>query len=151
MIAAKAVAFKEALEPSFITYQKQVLLNAKALAEALMKKGIDLVTGGTDNHLVLVKTDSVGLSGKDAEKALEHAGITCNKNMVPNDKRSPFITSGVRLGTPAITTRGLKENHMELLAGWIHQALSNSANEAELKKIKMQVLELCKSFPVYKE
>ena len=151
VIAAKAVAFKEALEPSFITYQKQVLLNAKALAEALMKKGIDLVTGGTDNHLVLVKTDSVGLSGKDAEKALEHAGITCNKNMVPNDKRSPFITSGVRLGTPAITTRGLKENHMELLAGWIHQALSNSANEAELKKIKMQVLELCKSFPVYKE
>jgi glycine hydroxymethyltransferase len=149
VIAAKAVSFKEALDPSFVTYQKQVLVNSKTLAASLMNKGIELVSGGTDNHLVLVKTDSVGLSGKEAEKALEHAGITCNKNMIPKDKRSPFITSGVRLGTPAITTRGLKENHMEMLAGWIHQALTNSANETELQKIKMQVLELCKSFPVY--
>jgi glycine hydroxymethyltransferase len=149
VIAAKAVSFKEALDPSFVTYQKQVVANSKKLAASLMSKGIELVSGGTDNHLVLVKTDSVGLSGKEAEKALEHAGITCNKNMIPKDKRSPFITSGVRLGTPAITTRGLKENHMEMLAGWIHQALTNSTNETELQKIKMQVLELCKSFPVY--
>ena len=150
VIAAKAVAFLEALEPSFTDYQKQVVLNAKTLSEALINKGIELVTGGTDNHLVLLKTDSVGLSGKEAETALEHAGITCNKNMVPNDKRSPFITSGVRLGTPAITTRGLKENHMKILADWIHLALTNSTNEIELKNIKLQVLELCKTFPVYK-
>ena len=150
VIAAKAVAFKEALEPDYKTYQKQVVANAKALAAALMENGIQLVSGGTDNHLVLVKTDSVGLSGKEAEHALEAAGITCNKNMVPNDKRSPFVTSGVRLGTPAITTRGLTEAHMATLGGWINEALRNSTNEAALKKIKNQVLDLCKSFPVYK-
>ncbi len=150
VIAAKAVSFKEALEPSFVAYQKQVVANSKKLAASLIEKGIDLVSGGTDNHLVLVKTDSVGLSGKDAEKALEHAGITCNKNMIPKDKRSPFITSGVRLGTPAITTRGLKEEHMVVLADWIHQALTNSTNEEVLKKIKVKVLELCKTYPVYK-
>lgn len=151
VIAAKAVSFKEALLPDFTTYQKQVLANSKKLAECLMNKGIALVSGGTDNHLVLVKTDSVNLSGKEAEKALEHAGITCNKNMVPGDKRSPFITSGVRLGTPAITTRGLKEEHMVTLADWIHLALTNNTNEEHLKKIKMQVLELCKAFPVYNQ
>ena len=150
IIAAKAVAFKEALDSSFITYQAQVIANSKALASALINKGIELVSGGTDNHLVLLKTDSVGLSGKEAEAALEHAGITCNKNMIPNDKRSPFITSGIRLGTPAITTRGLKENHMETLANWIHTALTNHTNETELKKIKNQVLELCRTYPVYK-
>ncbi len=150
VIAAKAVAFKEALEPDYVTYQKQVVANAKALAKALMENGIQLVSGGTDNHLVLVKTDSVGLSGKEAEHALEMAGITCNKNMVPNDKRSPFVTSGVRLGTPAITTRGLTETHMVTLAGWINEALRNSTDEACLKKIKTQVLDLCKTFPVYK-
>jgi glycine hydroxymethyltransferase len=150
VIAAKAVAFKEALDPSFVTYQKQVVANSKKLAADLMSKGIELVTGGTDNHLVLVKTDSVGLSGKEAEKALEHAGITCNKNMVPNDKRSPFVTSGVRLGTPAITTRGLKEEHMSLLANWIFEALKSHNDEAALNKIKTSVLELCRTFPVYK-
>jgi len=150
VIAAKAVAFKEALEPDYKTYQTQVVKNAKALAHALMEHGIQLVSGGTDNHLVLVKTDSVGLSGKEAEHALEMAGITCNKNMVPNDKRSPFVTSGVRLGTPAITTRGLTEKHMVTLAGWINSALRNSTDEAQLKKIKTQVLDLCKTFPVYK-
>ena len=149
VIAGKAVAFKEALDPSFVVYQKQVVTNSKALASALLDKGISLVSGGTDNHLVLLKTDSVGLSGKAAEQALEHAGITCNKNMIPGDTRSPFITSGIRLGTPAITTRGLKENHMIILAGWIHLALSNSNNEGMLKNIKNQVLELCKTFPVY--
>ncbi len=150
VIAAKAVAFNEALQPDFVTYQKQVIANAKALAAALTSKGIALVTGGTDNHLVLVKTDSMGLSGKEAEHALEMAGITCNKNMIPQDKRSPFVTSGVRLGTPAITTRGMTEKHMELLAGWIHSAMKDSKDEAALAKIKMQVLELCKQFPVYK-
>ena len=149
VIAGKAVAFKEALDPSFVVYQKQVITNSKALASALLDKGISLVSGGTDNHLVLLKTDSVGLSGKAAEIALEHAGITCNKNMIPGDTRSPFVTSGIRLGTPAITTRGLKENHMVILAGWIHLALSNSTNEETLKNIKNQVLELCKTFPVY--
>lgn len=150
VIAGKAVAFKEALDPSFVTYQKQVIANSKALATSLMEKGIGLVSGGTDNHLVLLKTDSVGLSGKEAENALEHAGITCNKNMIPGDKRSPFVTSGIRLGTPAITTRGLKENHMAILADWIHTALTNSTNEEKLLKIKQQVLELCRTFPVYK-
>lgn len=150
VIAAKAVAFQEALLPDYQVYQKQVLKNAKALASSLMEKEISLVSGGTDNHLVLIKTDSVGLSGKEAELALEMAGITCNKNMVPGDKRSPFVTSGVRLGTPAITTRGLKESHMEMLAGWIHSALRAPKNEAALKTIKKEVQDLCKIFPVYK-
>ena len=150
VIAAKAVAFHEALQPDYVAYQKQVIANAKALAASLTSKGIALVSGGTDNHLVLVKTDSVGLSGKEAEHALEMAGITCNKNMVPQDKRSPFVTSGVRLGTPAITTRGLTETHMETLGTWINEALRNHSNEEVLKKIRTQVLDLCKSFPVYK-
>lgn len=150
VIAAKAVAFQEALLPDYQVYQKQVLKNAKALASSLMEKEISLVSGGTDNHLVLIKTDSVGLSGKEAELALEMAGITCNKNMVPGDKRSPFVTSGVRLGTPAITTRGLKESHMEMLAGWIHSALRAPKDETALKTIKKEVQDLCKIFPVYK-
>ncbi len=150
VIAAKAVAFYEALLPEFKTYQEQVVKNSKVLASELMNKGIKLVTDGTDNHLVLLKTDSVGLSGKEAEHALELAGITCNKNMVPKDTRSPFITSGIRLGTPAITTRGFKENHMSLLSDWIHKALTNHTNEAVLKNIKNDVLTLCKEFPVYK-
>lgn len=150
VIAAKAVSFHEALLPEFTEYQKQVIQNAQALATHLQASGIQLVSGGTDNHLLLVKTDSVGLSGKEAEKALEEAGITCNKNMIPGDKRSPFVTSGVRLGTPAVTTRGLKVEHMKTLAGWIVRAMKNSTNENELKKIKEEVLVLCKSFPVYK-
>jgi glycine hydroxymethyltransferase len=150
VIAAKAVAFHEALLPEFKTYQQQVVKNAQVLADNLMNKGIKLVTDGTDNHLLLLKTDSVGLSGKEAEHALEVAGITCNKNMVPKDSRSPFVTSGVRLGTPAITTRGLKENHMEMLATWIFEALKHHNNESTLTKIKNDVLTLCKEFPVYK-
>ncbi len=149
VIAAKAVAFKEALQPEFKTYQGQVVKNAARLAGGLMKNGIELVSGGTDNHLLLVKTDSVGLSGKEAEKALELAGITCNKNMVPGDKRSPFITSGIRLGTPAITTRGLKENHMDWLAETITKALKNSKDETYLKRLRQEVIELCVKFPVY--
>jgi len=150
VIAAKAVAFYEALLPEFKTYQEQVVKNSKALAKELMNKGVKLVTDGTDNHLVLLKTDSVGLSGKEAEHALEAAGITCNKNMVPKDTRSPFITSGIRLGTPAITTRGFKEAHMTMLADWIYKSLTNHQNEALLKNIKNDVLTLCKEFPVYK-
>lgn len=150
VIAAKAVAFHEALQTDYVDYQKQVLKNSKKLSEALLSHGIALVSGGTDNHLVLVKTDSVNLSGKEAEHALELAGITCNKNMVPQDKRSPFVTSGVRLGTPAITTRGLREEHMVTLANWINQALRNSTNEEMLKKIKNEVLALCKEYPVYR-
>ncbi|CBW27571.1 serine hydroxymethyltransferase [Halobacteriovorax marinus SJ] len=149
VIAAKAVSFKEALEPSYIDYQKQVILNAKVLGEKLQAEGIEIVSGGTDNHLLLVKTDSVNLSGKQAEHALEAAGITCNKNMIPGDKRSPFVTSGVRLGTPAITTRGLKENHMEQLGTWISKALRNSEDEGVLKSIKEEVLTLCREYPVY--
>lgn len=149
VIAAKAVSFKEALDPSYKEYQKQVIANAKALGEKLQSEGIEIVSGGTDNHLLLVKTDSVNLSGKKAEHALEEAGITCNKNMIPGDKRSPFVTSGVRLGTPAITTRGLTEKHMDELGTWISKALKNHDNEDVLKEVRSQVLNLCKEFPVY--
>ncbi|WP_372652902.1 serine hydroxymethyltransferase [Halobacteriovorax sp.] len=149
VIAAKAVSFKEALDPSYKEYQKQVIANAKALGEKLQSEGIEIVSGGTDNHLLLVKTDSVNLSGKKAEHALEEAGITCNKNMIPGDKRSPFVTSGVRLGTPAITTRGLTEKHMVELGTWISKALKNHDNEDVLKEVRSQVLNLCKEFPVY--
>ena len=149
VIAAKAVAFKEALDESFVTYQKQVISNAKVLAENLQGLGIDIVSNGTDNHLVLVKTDSVGLTGKVAEATLEKAGITCNKNMIPGDTRSPFVTSGIRLGTPAITTRGLKEEQMKNVANWIVEALKNHDNESKLQEIKSEVEKLCKEFPVY--
>lgn len=149
VIGAKAVAFKEALDPDFKVYQEQVLKNCKQLANSLINNGIDLVSGGSDNHLLLLKTDSVGLSGKEAEHILEQAGITCNKNMIPGDKRSPFVTSGIRIGTPAITTRGLKEEHMVLLANWIAFALKNGQDISILKNIKEQVLKLCKKYPVY--
>ncbi len=149
IIAAKAVCFKEALANEYKTYQKQVIKNAQALADTLINKGVELVTGGTDNHLLLVKTDSVGLSGKDSEKILEASGITCNKNMIPGDKRSPFITSGVRLGTPAITTRGLKEEHMGLLGNWIYKALKNPTNSDLHDSLSKEVRALCQKFPVY--
>ena len=149
VIAAKAVAFKEALDESFVAYQKQVISNAKALAENLQGLGIDIVSNGTDNHLVLVKTDSVGLTGKASEATLEKAGITCNKNMIPGDTRSPFVTSGIRLGTPAITTRGLKEEQMKNVANWIVEALKNHDDKEKLKEIKFEVEKLCKEFPVY--
>jgi glycine hydroxymethyltransferase len=150
VIAAKAVAFKEALEPSFKTYQQQVVKNAKVMAEELMAADIGLVSGGTDNHLVLLKTDSVNLSGKEASELLERVSITCNKNMVPNDKRSPFVTSGVRLGTPAVTTRGFQEAEIRTMSKLIVRALRNPQNEAELAKVKTEVIELCRSFPLYK-
>lgn len=150
VIAAKAVAFKEALDPQFKDYQQRVVANAQALAAGLQKEGIDVVSNGTDNHLLMIKTDSVGLTGKEAEKTLEHAGITCNKNMIPGDTRSPFVTSGIRLGTPAITTRGLDSSHMQMLAGWINKALRNAGDEKILADVRKEVLSLCSDFPVYK-
>ncbi len=150
VIAGKAVAFKEALTPEFKTYQEQVIKNAKMLASTLLHHGIELVSGGTDNHLVLVKTDSVNMSGKEAGEILERVDITCNKNMVPQDKRSPFVTSGIRLGTPAITTRGFKEAETKLMAEMIVKSLKNPQDERIQKEVKHSVHDLCLKFPVYK-
>jgi glycine hydroxymethyltransferase len=149
VIAAKAVAFKEALAPEFTEYSKQVVSNAKALSEALVKRGLNLVSGGTDNHLILVDFSGTEITGKMAEKALEKAGITVNKNSVPFETRSPFVTSGIRLGTPATTTRGLKEAQMERVAEWVVRALDNMENDVELAAIKAEVCEMCKQFPLY--
>ncbi len=149
VIAGKAVAFKEALDPSFKTYQEQVVKNSKILAKTLMDNGIELVSGGTDNHLVLLKTDSVNMSGKEAGEILEKVDITCNKNMVPNDKRSPFVTSGIRLGTPAVTTRGFKEAETKIMGELIVKALKNPTDEKLQKEVKNSVRELCLKFPVY--
>lgn len=150
VIAAKAVAFGEALKPEFKTYTEQVVKNSKALAQAMLDQGFDLVTGGTDNHLILVDLSKREITGKDAEIALDHAGITVNKNTVPNEKRSPFVTSGVRIGTPALTTRGMKEAEMKTIASWIAEVLKDHSNETTLNKIKAQVRELCLKFPIYK-
>lgn len=150
VIAGKAVAFKEALTPEFKTYQEQVVKNSKMLASTLLHHGIELVSGGTDNHLILVKTDSVNMSGKEAGEVLEKVDITCNKNMVPHDKRSPFVTSGIRLGTPAITTRGFKEAETKLMAEMIVKSLKNPQDERIQKEVKQSVHDLCVKFPVYK-
>lgn len=147
--AAKAVAFAEALRPEFKEYSRQVIANAKALAAELMVKGFKIVSDGTDNHLMLIDTmASKGVPGKDAEKALELAGISCNKNMVPFDTRSPFDPSGIRMGTPAITTRGMKEEQMKILAGWIDEVVSNASDASVQAKVLAEVKELCKGFPV---
>lgn len=151
VIAAKAVAFGEALKPEFKIYQQQVLKNARALAQGLLEKGFDLVTGGTDNHLLLLDLSKREITGKDAEIALDRAGITVNKNTVPNEKRSPFVTSGVRIGTPALTTRGMKEAEMKLIAGWIGEVLNDAGDDALIGKIKAQVRELCLKFPIYRQ
>jgi glycine hydroxymethyltransferase len=149
VIAAKAVAFKEALQSNFKIYQEQVVKNAKVLAKTLQENGIDLVSNGTDNHLVLVKTDSVNMSGKEAGEILEKVSITCNKNMVPKDQRSPFVTSGIRLGTPAVTTRGFKEKETQLMAELIVKSLKNPLNVGVQNEVKNSVQELCLKFPVY--
>ncbi|RQW83283.1 MAG: serine hydroxymethyltransferase [Geobacter sp.] len=149
VIAAKAVAFKEALAPEFKNYQEQIIKNAKALAGALMAQGFRLVSGGTDTHLMLLDLTETGLTGKVAEEALDKAGITVNKNTIPNETRSPFITSGIRIGTPAATTHGLKEAEMVQVAGFIADALKNTENEAELLRIKGEVNALMKKFPLY--
>jgi glycine hydroxymethyltransferase len=149
VIAAKAVAFKEALAPEFKDYASQVVKNARSLAEGLSKRGFRLVSGGTDNHLMLLDFTGTEITGKVAEETLEKAGITVNKNAVPFDTRSPFVTSGIRIGTPATTTRGLKEAQMETIAGWIARALENIGNEKELAVIRAEVGELCRQFPLY--
>ncbi len=149
VIAGKAVAFKEALEPEFKTYQKQVVVNAKAMAKVFMDRGFDIVSGGTDNHLMLVSLIAKDLSGKDADAALGRANITVNKNAVPNDPRSPFVTSGIRVGTPAITTRGFKEAETTQLTGWMCDILDDVTNEATIARVKAEVLKLTAKFPVY--
>ncbi len=149
IIAAKAVAFKEALQPDFKDYSMRIIRNAKALARALMDKGYKIVSGGTDTHLMLVDLTDRGITGKDAERALERAGITVNKNMVPFDTKSPFVTSGIRIGTPALTTRGMKEEQMRLIADFIDNVLCNIENEDVIARVFKQVLELCKQFPLY--
>ncbi len=149
VIAAKAVAFKEALQPEFKIYAQQVVNNARVLAESLIEHGYNLVSGGTDNHLMLVDLSGSELTGKLAEETLEHAGITVNKNAVPFDTRSPFVTSGFRIGTPATTSRGLKENEMRQVAAWIDRALKNVGNAGELEQIRGEVRELCRQFPLY--
>ena len=150
VIAAKAVAFKEALHPSFIEYQKQIVANARVLAVELVGKGYDLVSGGTDNHLMLVDLTKKDITGKEAEDALVKAGITVNKNTIPFETRSPFVTSGIRIGTPAATTKGMKEAEMRIIAGFIDEALKNRSDEAKLSSIKAKVAELCRRFPFYK-
>ncbi len=149
IIAAKAVAFKEALEPSFKDYQSQVVKNAKALAEALKGYGFRLVSGGTDNHLMLVDLTPKGVTGRQAEQSLDKVGITVNKNSIPFDKRKPTVTSGIRIGTPAVTTRGMKEPEMELIASLIDRTLRDRENEDSLKDISEQVKELTSRFPFY--
>lgn len=149
VIAGKAVALHEALQPEFKTYARQIVVNAKTLAEGLMSSGFDLITGGTDNHLMLINLSERAITGKDAEIALDKAGITVNKNTVPNEKRSPFVTSGVRIGTPALTSRGMKEAEMKTIAGWIARVLNSAGDEAILAQVRAQVAELCRSFPIY--
>jgi len=149
VIAAKAVAFLEALEPEFKTYQAQVIANARAMADTLMERGYSIISGGTDNHLILVSLVDKGLTGKDADATLSRANITVNKNTVPNDPCSPFVTSGLRLGTPAITTRGFGTKESIRIAHWIADILVDLNNESMVDEVRSKVLTLCKDFPVY--
>jgi glycine hydroxymethyltransferase len=149
VIAAKAVALLEALQPDFVDYQKQVLANARAMAGALMKRGYKIVSGGTDNHLFLVDLIGRDITGKDADAALGRAHITVNKNAVPNDPRSPFVTSGLRIGTPAATTRGFREAEVTELANWVADILDENGSENAITKVRAKVEEICKRFPVY--
>lgn len=149
VIAAKAVAFREALQPEFKQYAGQIIKNAQALANQLVESGYQVVSGGTDNHVMLVDLTKTGITGKDAENALHEAGITVNKNMVPFDERSPFITSGIRLGTPALTTRGFKEKEMKQVAQLIDRVLKNIADEKIRQQVKARVKEMCDAFPLY--
>lgn len=149
VIAAKAVAFGEALTDEFKAYQKQVKQNAQALAKAMVAKGYGVISGGTDNHLMLIDLRSKGVTGKQAENALVKADITCNKNMVPFDDKSPFITSGIRLGTPAMTTRGMKEKDMDQISSWIERIVMAIENEDVISKVKGEVNEYMKQFPLY--
>ncbi|WP_241592035.1 serine hydroxymethyltransferase [Rosenbergiella epipactidis] len=149
VIAGKAVAFKEAMEPGFKTYQQQVAKNAKAMVEVLLERGYNIVSGGTHNHLFLLDLVEKNITGKEADAALGSANITVNKNSVPNDPKSPFVTSGIRIGTPAVTRRGFKEAEVRELAGWIADVLDNINDAATIERVKGQVLALCARFPVY--
>lgn len=149
IIAAKAVSFKEALMPEFKDYQKQVLLNAKALAKALGDGGLRIVSGGTDNHLMLADLTAFDITGKDAEKILDEANITVNKNGIPFDKRSPLVTSGIRLGTPALTTRNMKENEMEEVASYILEVLKSGGDNTVIRNVREKVIKLCAKFPLF--
>ncbi len=151
VIAAKAVAFSEALQPEFKTYCRQILANAKTLAERLMELGYTLVSGGTDNHLMLVDLSPKNITGKAAESALENAGITVNKNMIPFDTKSPAVTSGIRIGTPAMTTRGMKESEMKTIADCIHRGLSHADDAVTLAAVRSDVDALCSRFPLYQD
>ncbi|MDH4274862.1 MAG: serine hydroxymethyltransferase [Gammaproteobacteria bacterium] len=150
VIAAKAVAFKEALQPDFKDYQRQVVKNARAMVARLMEYGFKIVSGGTDNHLFLLDLRDKTITGKDAEAILGRANLTVNKNAVPNDPQSPFVTSGLRIGTPAATTRGFKEAEMRQIADWICRLLEEPGNDSAINTIKEEVLALCKRFPVYR-
>ncbi len=151
IIAAKAVAFKEALTDEFKAYQRQIAANAVALAAALAERGLRIVGGGTETHLMLVDVTGLGTTGKDASKVLDEAGITVNKNLIPFDTKSPFVASGIRIGTPAVTTRGMKEPEMALIAELIVEALTHADDEAALGRVKGRVLELTASFPLYRD
>ncbi len=151
VIAAKAVAFKEALKPSFKEYQRHIVKNARALAANMANLGHHVVSGGTDTHLMLISFIERNITGKVVEEALEKAGITVNKNTVPFDPQKPFVTSGIRMGTPALTTRGMKEPEMETIAGLIDRVISNLGDEDVYPQVKQQVLDLCQRFPLYKE
>jgi glycine hydroxymethyltransferase len=148
-IAAKAVCLKEAMEPSFKDYQKQIVANAKAMAAAVAKHGFRLVSGGTDNHLFLIEVHSRGITGRDAEQALDRAGITVNKNAIPFDPLPPMKAGGIRLGSPSVTTRGMKEPEMELIGGWIAEVLSHVGDAAVENKVRQQVAQLAARFPIY--
>tara|TARA_B100001123_G_scaffold447095_1_gene603574 strand:- start:41849 stop:43150 length:1302 start_codon:yes stop_codon:yes gene_type:complete len=151
IISAKAVAFAEALRPSFKVYTKQIVANAKTLASTLTSKGYKIISGGTDTHVILIDLTNKNITGKSAENCLEKAGITVNKNMVPFDKKSPFITSGIRVGTPAVTTRGMKEAQMEIIAEMIDSIIIDFENDKKINNIKNQVKELCNDYPLYKD
>lgn len=150
-IAAKAVAFKEAMQPEFKSYIQQVKANAKAMTKVFMDRGLKIVSGGTENHLFLVDMIEKGLTGKEVDAALSKANITVNKNAVPNDPQSPFVTSGIRIGTPSITTRGFKEAESEQVANWICDIMDNMGDDATIARVKSEVLDLCKKFPLYEQ
>jgi len=149
IIAAKAVAFGEALMPEFKSYTRKIINNAQAMADGFLKLDYKLVSGGTDTHVILIDLSNKNITGKLAENTLEKSGITVNKNMVPFDKRSPFVTSGIRVGTPAITTRGMGNVEIQQIVHWIDEAISNPDNEDVLKRIKSNVNNLCINFPIY--
>jgi glycine hydroxymethyltransferase len=151
VIAAKAVAFGENLQPSYRLYAEQIIKNAQALAAALVKRGYNIITGGTDNHLMLVDLRNKNVTGKDAQEALDLAGITVNKNAVPFDDKSPLITSGIRVGTPAVTTRGMKESDMETIAGFIDRVITNIQTPSSFTQVSEEVKSLCSRFPLYPE